>query len=77
MLVLISPYSWLEEYTKQIEWIGSTIDHPDSSNEIINILSKHSSMSLIHREDISFLIREHERKYQYGISHCMIWKNIT
>lgn len=74
-LVLISPYSWLEEYTKKEEWVGSTTDHPDSSIEIMNILSNNSSLSLIHREDIPFLIREHERKFQYGISHCMIWKN--
>jgi hypothetical protein len=33
-----------------------------------------SSLELVEKFDVPFLIREHERKYQYGISDCTIWK---
>jgi len=75
--VLISPYSWLEEYTAVIEWIGGTAHRPESAAEVTSLLVNSApdrKLQLVHREDISFLIREHERKYQYGISDYSIWK---
>lgn len=71
-LVLISPYSWLQEYTAQEAWIGGRDSNPDSASEISKILS--SNFILIHRENMPFLIREHERKFQYGVSDCMVWQ---
>ena len=29
-----------------------------------------------HECDVPFVIREHERKYQYGVSHCMVWRRV-
>ena len=74
-LVLISPYSWLEEYTTKEEWIGGLKDSEESIIEVSLFMSKHEqSLELLHRQDMPFLIREHERKYQYGVSDCTIWK---
>ena len=74
-LVLVSPYSWLEEYTPSSKWIGATAQTPDSAEEIVKILtSAGQPLELVHREDLDFVIREHERKYQYGVSDCMVWK---
>ena len=74
-LVLISPYSWLEEYTAKEEWIGGLKDSEESIIEVSLFMSKHEqSLELLHRQDMPFLIREHERKYQYGVSDCTVWK---
>jgi putative 4-mercaptohistidine N1-methyltranferase len=86
-LVLISPYSWLEEYTAVDEWIGGTTDASgkvlDSASELQAVMDKISAdsnntfqMKLVHEENTPFLIREHERKFQYGVSHCTIWKKV-
>ena len=69
VLVLISPYSWLEEYTPKSEWIGGLEDGKDSATEVETFLLQNSPLKLVHRENIPFLIREHERKYQYGVSY--------
>lgn len=74
-LVLVSPYSWLEEYTPVSEWVGAVAEAPNSGEEVKLILGhKGTKLELIHRQDMPFLIREHERKYQYGVSDCMVWR---
>lgn len=66
-LILISPYSWLEEYTSKAEW-------PDSKGtfEFMHpILKKH--FVLKKRFELPFLIREHCRKYEWGVSEATLW----
>ncbi|KAI9914994.1 hypothetical protein PsorP6_007769 [Peronosclerospora sorghi] len=76
LFVLVSPYSWLEEYTRKDKWIGGVRDaegNPVGSFcQIENLLSK--DFELIERQDFPFLIREHERKYQWGVSDGTYWK---
>lgn len=64
VVALISPYSWLEEYTRKDRWT--------SFDRIQQLLDK--EFELIHRENYPFLIREHERKYQYGVSDGCVWQ---
>ena len=71
ILVLVSPFSWLPEYTPREKWIGGT-EGSDSAEECAKILSPH--FNLIERHDEPFLIREHVRKFQYGVSDCTVWK---
>lgn len=74
---MVSPYSWLEEYTPVSEWVGGVAEAPNSGEEVKLILSQGDvKLELIHRQDMPFLIREHERKYQYGVSDCMVWKRV-
>jgi SAM-dependent methyltransferase len=74
-LVLISPYSWLEEYTPVEHWVGATNEAPDSAAEIVRFMTNlPEPMELVHQEDVDFVIREHERKFQYGVSDCMVWR---
>jgi len=74
ILVLISPYSWLEEYTKQENWIGAA-NYQDSFHVLKEEMQR-NKLQLVHQEDIPFIIREHERKFQYGVSDLTVWKNI-
>ena len=78
MLVLVSPYSWLEEYTKKEEWIGAqTLDNGQNldSYEVLSSYMQITSpaLKIIHRENVPFTIREHERKFQYGVSDCVVF----
>ncbi|KAJ1434222.1 S-adenosyl-L-methionine-dependent methyltransferase [Ochromonadaceae sp. CCMP2298] len=72
-LVLVSPFSWLEEYTPLSEWMGATSASPDSAAEVAAFMEG-KGMQLVHRADMPFLIREHERKFQYGVSDCTVWR---
>jgi SAM-dependent methyltransferase len=81
MLVLVSPYSWLEEYTEKQEWFGGRVSESgqpiDSYDELKEFISANGiPLAPVSRDDIPFLIREHERKFQYGVSDCNIWKKI-
>eukprot|EP01059_Diplonema_ambulator_P033210 TRINITY_DN6849_c0_g1_i1.p1 TRINITY_DN6849_c0_g1~~TRINITY_DN6849_c0_g1_i1.p1 ORF type:complete len:267 (+),score=76.84 TRINITY_DN6849_c0_g1_i1:65-865(+) len=76
ILVLVSPFSWLTEYTAKDAWIGGYCTPEgapvDSAAECAKILSPH--FDLIHQKDEPFLIREHNRKFQYGVSDCTVWR---
>uniref|UniRef100_M4BY70 Uncharacterized protein n=1 Tax=Hyaloperonospora arabidopsidis (strain Emoy2) TaxID=559515 RepID=M4BY70_HYAAE len=76
ILALVSPYSWLEEYTAKDKWIGGVRDTEgnivDSFSVIEQLLSK--DFELLERQDYPFMIREHERKYQWGVSDGTYWK---
>ncbi|KAG9412367.1 hypothetical protein AC1031_015289 [Aphanomyces cochlioides] len=76
VLALISPYSWLEEYTPKEHWIGGTVNSNgipvDSFSEIQRILSPH--FELVERTQYPFMIREHDRKFQWGVSDGTFWR---
>ncbi|MBS0603941.1 MAG: putative 4-mercaptohistidine N1-methyltransferase [Verrucomicrobia bacterium] len=70
-LVLTSPYSWLEEYTPRPEWLGGNAEQ-GALNILQEILNR--DFSLMRSFDMPFLIREHLRKYQWGVAQATIWK---
>ena len=82
-VVLISPYSWLEEYTERQKWIGWNHTGAtgageegaqlDSFAEVRDILQD-AGFELQQRTNIPFVMREHRRKYQLGISECTAWR---
>jgi len=76
VLVLVSPYSWLEEYTTKSRWLGGYADEsgaPQKSSDAVSALLG-GSFTCESEEDMPFLIREHERKYQWGCSHGAVWR---
>ena len=76
--MLISPYSWLEEYTKKDSWVGGSAAGGGASEEVLlrYMAEQHgeNTLKVVQRLDMPFLIREHERKFQYGVSSCIIWR---
>ena len=68
-LVLISPYSWLSEYTDPQHWFSAK---GSSEERIIEILS--DSFILKFKKELPFLIREHSRKFQWGVSQALIFE---
>ena len=69
-LLLATPFTWLEEFTPIDKWVGGVED--DSSHVLKSLLS--SSFQLERELNLPFLIREHERKFQFGVSLGMLWR---
>lgn len=76
LLVLVSPFSWLEEYTAPEKWFGGKLDAAgqpiDSHGAVAKVLDPH--FELVARSDEAFLLREHVRKFQFGVSDCTVWR---
>ena len=132
VLVLVSPYSWLEAWTPRDKWLGGYYDQVSSSGvgawagefgvgavtaaagssgrvggsssvsatvsgcqgrggagragsprgravrsfDIIHaaLTSAEGGFDLVEQSDQPFLIKEHDRKYQWGCSHATVWR---
>jgi putative 4-mercaptohistidine N1-methyltranferase len=64
VLVMTTPFSWLEEYTPKSHWL-------DGINGVKKVLTE---FELVHQEELPFLIREHRRRFEYIITMASVWK---
>ena len=71
-LLLATPFSWLREYTPEEKWLGGRVDGPTGWDAVQQLLHPHFELEF--STNIPFLIREHSRKYQYGISLGSRWR---
>jgi putative 4-mercaptohistidine N1-methyltranferase len=71
-LLLATPFSWLEEFTPRDHWLGGRLDSPSSFEVLRQILEP--DFELETTKNLPFLIREHSRKFQYGISLGSRWR---
>jgi putative 4-mercaptohistidine N1-methyltranferase len=79
LLVLASPYTWLEEFTKREEWIGGFKKDGESYTTLDGlkeILSTHFQL-LEGPLEVPFVIRETRRKFQHSLSEVTIWQRIA
>lgn len=74
-LLLVSPYSWLEEYTAREEWIGGGAEGSERSSSVLEQEMLGLGFALRSRGNMPFLIREHARKFQLGVSEVTCWVN--
>ena len=72
LLLLATPFSWLEEFTPHEKWIGGKPDSEAGFEALRKILDAHFELEFT--KDLPFLIREHSRKFQYGISLGSRWR---
>ncbi len=76
LLLIVSPYTWMEEFTPREVWLGGFIGENGgeclSEDGIKNLLSE--NFELLHQEDMPLIIREHRRKFQYIVSQAMLWQ---
>ena len=70
VLVLLTPFSWLEQWTPKEEWIGGG---GAASFEVLAKEMEGLGFRLVSERDVPFLIREHARKFQYGVSQSSSW----
>ena len=77
LLVLLSPYTWLEEYTPKENWLGGYVK---DNKEITTLQTLKDNLlenfTLLDTMDVPFVLKESARKHQYTISQMSIWKNL-
>jgi 5-histidylcysteine sulfoxide synthase/putative 4-mercaptohistidine N1-methyltranferase len=76
LLVLTSPYTWLEEFTPRSEWLGGfkvNGENYTTLDALHDILDAHFK-PLGSPEDIPFVIRETARKCQHTLSQMTVWE---
>jgi len=76
LLVLVSPYTWLEEYTKKEEWLGGYREAGEPVWTLDGLkaeLSPHFRM-LGEPRDVPFVIRETRRKFQHSMAELTVWE---
>ena len=74
LLVLLSPYTWLEEHTPKENWLGGFIKDNKEVYTLDTLKENLKEFELIETIDVPFMIKETSRKYQYTISQMSIWK---
>jgi len=76
LLVLTSPYTWLEEYTERREWIGGFKrdgENVTTLDGLTAILAPRFELVGTPR-DIPFVIRETQRKFQHTVAEMTVWE---
>jgi putative 4-mercaptohistidine N1-methyltranferase len=76
LLILASPYTWLEEFTQRDKWIGGF--RKDGENvptlqALQEILSPNFA-NLAEPQDIQFVLRETRRKFQHNVAQMTVWE---
>ena len=76
LLMITSPYTWLEEYTPREEWIGGFKkdgENVTTLEGLKEVLGKHFRL---HEGPIGapFVIRETRRKHQHTVSEVTLWE---
>jgi 5-histidylcysteine sulfoxide synthase/putative 4-mercaptohistidine N1-methyltranferase len=64
VLVMTTPFSWLEEYTPKTHWVEGI----EGARKVL------TEFDLIYKEELPFLIREHRRRFEYIITMASVWR---
>ena len=82
-LVLLSPYTWLEEYAPKERWIGAkykTVKKEDGSTEEVAVYTVDMLKEILSQwftfegeEHVEMVIRETANKFQHTKPHATIW----
>jgi SAM-dependent methyltransferase len=80
VVVLVTPFSWLEEFTPRGKWLGGVYDPVSGetvrSRDQLEEIMKQRGFEKIHEEEMPLVIREHQRKYQYIVSEATGWRKM-
>ncbi len=75
LLVITSPYTWLDDYTPREKWLGGRREHGEPLTTFAGLASVLShAFDVVHRQDIPFVIRETARKYQHTVAEMTAWR---
>lgn len=78
VLMLTSPYTWLEEHTPREEWIGGYKqdgENVSTLDGLKTVLGDHFKL-LQAPVEIPFVIRETRHKFQHSLSEVTLWERI-
>ena len=76
LLVMASPYTWLEEFTKKENWVGGVrrAGEPLTTLEGLDEQLGPHFQRIGEPRDVEFVIRETARKYQHTVSQVTVWE---
>ena len=79
--VIVTPFSWLEQFTHKSKWLGGYEDPvsgaPIDSKDRLRAEMEARGFEKVHEEQMPLVIREHRRKYQYIVSEATGWRRTT
>lgn len=74
ILIITSPYTWLEEFTDKETWLGGFKKDGQAVTGFATLKKELGpSFSLVESCDMPFFIRETARKNQWTVAHCTVW----
>jgi len=79
ILLIASPYTWLEEHTRREEWIGGFKKNGENFTTLDGLkeLLKPHFRLLEMPQEVPFVIRETKHKYQLSFSEVTLWERIA
>ena len=73
-LVVVSPNTWLEQYTPRRKWLGGTMRNGRKVWTFDGLRrALRPGFTQEERKDMPFLIREHARKFTWGVADGTVW----
>jgi 5-histidylcysteine sulfoxide synthase/putative 4-mercaptohistidine N1-methyltranferase len=75
VLFIASPYSWDEAYTPRQNWLGGFKKDGENymSFDAIEAILR-ENFSLLHTQEVEFVIQESDRKFQHSFSEVSVWQ---
>lgn len=76
LLVITTPYTWLEDYTPKELWLGGNVDKEGRRVTGFEALKAQlePDFELLASQQFPFFIRETARKNQWTVAHCTVWR---
>ncbi|MEA2139137.1 MAG: hypothetical protein QOG56_2287 [Solirubrobacteraceae bacterium] len=75
LLVVTTPATWDEKFTPRGAWLGG---YERAGRHVTTLEALHDELGaefdLLHREDVSCVIREHARKFEFIIPELSVWR---
>lgn len=78
VLVITSPYTWLEEFTPKEEWLGgfkAAGENVTTLDGLQEALAPHFRQ-IGEPRDVPFVIRETRRKFQHSVAELTVWERL-
>jgi putative 4-mercaptohistidine N1-methyltranferase len=72
VVLITSPYTWMEEYTPQDRWLGGRPGDGSVVDRLLDLLQP--VFTMVEMREMPFLIREHARKYQWSVAQATVWR---
>jgi len=78
ILLIASPYTWLEEHTPREEWIGGFKQAGENVSTLDGLKAELGEHFRLVRGplEVPFVIRETRRKFQHTISEVTVWEKV-
>jgi len=76
LLVLTSPYTWLEAFTPRGNWLGGYRENGESRTtyRALQLVLAEQFEEVGSPEDVPFVIRETARKHQHTVAQMTFWR---